>query len=148
MWWETRKLFWKGMHTNSIFKVAALIWGLFSITSLFLPFFPKASEEIYGARYLSHLPWSVIVIGFLVIAFIAIFEGGLKQVQNLKIDHAIQIEAEKAKNQKPRFDGRIREALIGMVRYQDTENRGTVTRPNDSIVVLRIAYPSATNLEL
>jgi hypothetical protein len=68
------------MHSHPIFKAAAVIWILLGAISTILPFFPQPwADEFYGRSYIPKWPWYVWVIGLLIVALIAIFEGGHRQ---------------------------------------------------------------------
>ena len=57
-----------------------------------LPFLPQEwSEYFYGLRYLPKWPWHVWIIGILIIAIIAVFEGGYRQVELLKKGHLVSV---------------------------------------------------------
>ena len=62
-----------------------MMWGLFGLISLLIPFWPKGSERFYALAFLPKWPWSIWVIGMLVLCVLAIFEGGHQQVQAYKI---------------------------------------------------------------
>jgi hypothetical protein len=84
-WLTSRREFWKEMHSHWSFKTVALMWSLFGVISLFLPFWPRLSKKFYGLAFLPKWPWYIWVIGLLVLIMLAVFEGGHRQVQTYKI---------------------------------------------------------------
>ncbi len=94
---QTRWQFWRGIHKHLIFRVVAVLWLIFGVISTLLPFFPaKWSENFYALNYLPKWHWYVWVIGILIIAVIAVFEGGYGQV-GLLVSRLEDIEASKPK---------------------------------------------------
>src|ERR1700675_1101707 len=83
-WLRTRHDYWKGMRSHPIFKVVGVMWAIFTVASLFLPFWPRLSEKFYRLTFLPKWPWYIWVIGFLVLSCLALFEGGHRQVQSFK----------------------------------------------------------------
>src|SRR6202035_195916 len=55
-----------------------IAWGVLSVLSTLSLLFPEI------AHYIPRWPWYVYVIGFLVVAVVAIFEGAFRQAQELR----------------------------------------------------------------
>jgi hypothetical protein len=110
----SRAEFWKGMGSLWIFKVVAMIWALFGLFSAFIPFFPQTSEKFYSLSYFPKLHWYVWIIGILVIALIATFEGGYKQVRELKVQLAARVNTRVILDTLGRFIGEGQE-LISLI---------------------------------
>lgn len=61
------------------------MWLLLGAVRIFLPFGPKKwSDWFYSLQYMPHLRWYVWIIVLLGLGLIAVFEGGHKQVNDLK----------------------------------------------------------------
>lgn len=76
-----------------------MIWAALGATGIVLPFLPATwSDRFYGLNYLPKWHWYVWALGFLVIAIIAIFEGG----HRAWITKVEELESEISNRERPK----------------------------------------------
>ncbi len=77
-WIWARVQFLREMPTSLPVRLALGVWFVLTVLSTLEVVFPQI------AGYVPRWPWYVWIIGFLVIAIAAVFEGGFRQVRKLK----------------------------------------------------------------
>src|SRR6266849_3380707 len=111
----SRAHYWKSSFRGLglILSIILLVWGVFG--NIRSEFIPAADQEKWRLPILfPHVPWYWLVIIFLVITLMAIFEGSFREHRKQTLSMSSESErlrlllyAEQAKNAEPKLAGQI-----------------------------------------
>jgi hypothetical protein len=127
-----------------------LIWSIISSADTLVSKYGSTEfKEVWDKEWIApKWGWKVWIIGALIITVAFMFEFTFRVIRKRETELETELKKEKDKNQRPEYQGRIEEALLGPASYFPVAaGKGRVTvNQEDSILVLKVALFCARDI--